>query len=254
MPGGGCSAPTYFFARSPPLVCSALLRGIPAGRGRSRALPSLRDLLPDDRRIRWLSISRFFLFGARDIWFVVALPVFLTDGLGWSSPEVGGALALWVITYGGFQALAPRWVGGARTRDDQETRPPGAARLTWWTAALLLPSLATGLALHLGASPAVSLSVGLLLFGWVFASDSAIHSFLIVAYADTDKVAMNVGFYYMANALGRLVGTLISGAFYGLGGQGLPGLTLAMLGTLLFVAVATLTCVPLRSAEADRAQ
>lgn len=230
------------------LVGAAL--ALPRAPGRSAALPTVRDLLPGDRRIRWLSISRFFLFGARDIWFVVALPVFLTDALGWTSAEVGGALALWVITYGGFQAMAPRWVGGARTRDDRETKPPGAGRLTWWTAALLAPSLATGAALHLGMAPAPSLAVGLLVFGWVFASDSAIHSFLIVAYADQDKVAMNVGFYYMANAMGRLAGTLISGVLYALGGQGLPGLTLAMVGALLFVALATVTCVPLRRAEA----
>ena len=72
-----------------------------------------------------------------------------------------------------------------------------------------------------GFDPALSLIIGLFAFGAVFAINSAVHSYLILAYSDHDKVAMNVGFYYMANAAGRLTGTVLSGLIYQT--QGLEG-------------------------------
>jgi len=65
-----------------------------------------------------------------------------------------------------------------------------------------------------GADAGVVLVAGLIAFGVVFALNSAVHSYLILVYAEGDKVAMNVGFYYMANAGGRLAGTILSGALY----------------------------------------
>ena len=73
---------------------------------------------------------------------------------------------------------------------------------------------AIAIALTAGLDPTTVLVVGLIVFGIVFALNSAVHSYLILAYADGDKVAMNVGFYYMANAGGRLVGTVLSGLLY----------------------------------------
>ena len=55
---------------------------------------------------------------------------------------------------------------------------------------------------------------GLLVFGVVFALNSALHSYLIVSYAKDDGVSLDVGFYYMSNAMGRLIGTLLSGWVY----------------------------------------
>ena len=77
------------------------------------------------------------------------------------------------------------------------------------------------LALQYGLDPALVLITGLVLFGAVFAINSAVHSYLILAYSDFDKVSMNVGFYYMANAGGRLTGTILSGLVYQT--QGLAG-------------------------------
>ena len=58
------------------------------------------------------------------------------------------------------------------------------------------------------------LIAGLYIFGFIFALNSSVHSYLILEYADNDKAAMNIGFYYMANAMGRLIGTLLSGLLY----------------------------------------
>jgi predicted MFS family arabinose efflux permease len=55
---------------------------------------------------------------------------------------------------------------------------------------------------------------GLMLFGALFAINSSLHSYLIVSYADEDGVSLDVGFYYMANAMGRLIGTVLSGWVY----------------------------------------
>ena len=226
------------------LVASFLL--LPAAAGRASKKVRLADLVSRDARVNWLSASRLFLFGARDIWFVLALPLFFSSVLGWTHAEVGGFLALWVIGYGGVQALAPTYVGGGRGAG----RPPPSARgLGLWTLALVLPLGGMLAALSLGASPAATLMAGLVLFAVVFATDSAIHSYLIVSYADADRIALSVGFYYMANAAGRLVGTVLSGALFQAAGQGMDGLLLCLAGSLLFVVISAALCVPLRAAE-----
>lgn len=214
---------------------------LPRAPGKALGGPRRRGLLSGDARLNRLSAARLFLFGARDVWFVVALPVFLSAELGWSHAGVGGFLALWVIGYGIVQASAPRVVGARRT--------PDARVLGLWTASLAVPLVVLSLALSLDAPPGVSLIVGLAVFGAVFAANSAIHSYLVVHYADRDRVAADVGFYYMANAAGRLVGTLLSGAVFGalLGRAGL----LACLGVSIgFVLVSALLCGPLARAEA----
>jgi predicted MFS family arabinose efflux permease len=170
-------------------------------------------ILSKSRDINRLSAARLFLFGSRDIWFVVALPVFLSASLGWSHAEVGGFLALWVIGYGAVQALAPNllniFLAGGTPRG--RTAGNGAFALAALTA-LIAIGVAAGL------PPWLTVVAGLALFGLIFAINSAVHSYLILAYTGPDDVALNVGFYYMANAAGRLIGTLLSGIVFQLAG------------------------------------
>ena len=194
--------------------------------GKSKKKPPLRSILSKSESINRLSAARFFLFGSRDIWFVVALPVFLADELGWTNQAVGGFLAVWVIGYGIVQSFAPRILGRGGTQVD-EIR----AAQHW---ALLLGGVTTLVALAVGFGVATTVAVvgGLIVFGVVFAMNSSLHSYLILAYSDDDDVALDVGFYYSANAAGRLVGTLLSGVLYLWG-----GLDLALWGSAIFVAI-----------------
>jgi len=189
---------------------------LPRELGKSKAKNKLSTLLSRDAGINRLSAARFFLFGARDIWFVVAVPVFLTASLGWSFTEVGTFLALWVIGYGAIQSIAPSvislWTRG-------QAPQAGTARVLAFLLTLAMALVPLGLVAGISA-PFVVLA-GLGLFGVVFALSSSVHSYLVLAYSDGDKVALNVGFYYMANAGGRLAGTLLSGIVYG--AAGLPG-------------------------------
>ena len=173
--------------------------------GKARATPKFRDMLSKSRAINILSAARLFLFGARDVWFVVALPVYLSSVFGWDFWLVGGFLASWVIGYGIVQSVAPR-ITGKRSGHV----PDGRAAFLWAASLAGLPAL---IALGLGAgwSAQVVLLGGLLLFGVLFAVNSSLHSYLIVSYAKEDGVSLDVGFYYMSNALGRLIGTLLSG-------------------------------------------
>ncbi|MGO0694058.1 organoarsenical effux MFS transporter ArsJ [Pseudomonas guariconensis] len=173
--------------------------------GKAKAKPKFRDLLSKSRAINLLSGARLFLFGARDVWFVVALPVYLSTAFGWDFWQVGGFLASWIIGYGIVQSLAPRLTGKARGHV-----PDGRAALAWATALAGVPAL-IALGLTAGAPAQVVLLGGLMLFGVLFAVNSSLHSYLIVSYAKEDVVSLDVGFYYMSNALGRLIGTLLSG-------------------------------------------
>ena len=94
---------------------------------------------------------------------------------------------------------------------------------------------------------------GLAVFGVLFAMNSSLHSYLIVSVADRDEVAADVGFYYMANAAGRLVGTLLSGAVFQAAGEGLEGLAACLVASLLLVAASRLLCAPLRRSEVGTA-
>jgi MFS family permease len=214
------------------LVGSLVL--LPQARGKAKSKVRLGELISKDARINWLSAARFFLFGSRDIWFVLAVPLFFREQLGWSFYGVGAFLAAWVIGYGFVQASAPAWVG-----------TPGGREIKRATASLVVPLGAILGGLWWGLDPAWTLLSGLALFGVVFAANSAIHSYLVVAYAERDKVSLAVGFYYMANAAGRLVGTLLSGALFQLAGQGTIGLMVCLLGSIIFVVAARALSQPL---------
>ena len=177
--------------------------------GKKKAKPKFSELFSKSRAINFLSAARLFLFAARDVWFVVALPVYLSTHLGWSFFFVGGFLALWVIAYGVVQSFAPYITGKKQGRV-----PDGTAAFVWAVALCGLPAL-IALALTYGTFSALSVIVlGLLSFGVLFAVNSSLHSYLIVSYAQEDGVSLDVGFYYMSNAMGRLLGTVLSGWVY----------------------------------------
>jgi predicted MFS family arabinose efflux permease len=192
------------------LVC---VLSLPGEMGKAKSKTKFKGLFSKSREINVLSAARFFLFGARDIWFVVGVPVFLSSQLGWSFAQVGSFLAAWVIGYGVIQSVAPSliraWTGG---RAPQGRAAQVLALLLAATTALIVVGLSAGY------PPAMVILVGLGAFGIVFAVNSSVHSYLILAYSDGDEVALDVGFYYMANAGGRLVGTLLSGILYQLSG------------------------------------
>lgn len=189
------------------LVWIGSILGLRRDMGRTRFKPKFRELLSKSPAINRLSAARLFLFGARDVWFVVALPVFLSSTLGWDFWQVGSFLALWVIGYGAVQALAP-WLTGRR----KGQAPDGRAVSAWGFALAVVPA---SIALSLGFGDASTVLIaGLALFGLLFAVNSALHSYLIVRYADEAGASLDVGFYYMANALGRLLGTVLSGGVF----------------------------------------
>ena len=190
--------------------------------GKSSFKPKFKDLLSKSRAINQLSAARMFLFGARDVWFVIALPLYLSSQFQWSHTEVGSFLALWVIGYGLVQSIAPLITGrgaghsagsAAGSGADQERLPDGNTALLWASLLCTIPLLIS-LALLYSSAPLLWLIGGLMLFGAVFAVNSSLHSYLIVSYAGRDGVSLDVGFYYMANAMGRLIGTLLSGWVY----------------------------------------
>lgn len=201
------------------LVLLAVALLLPEGLPKGRASAKFREVWSRNPAINRLSMARLFLFGARDVWFVVGIPVYFTatlTGRGVAAQDaffwVGGAMALWVILYGGVQALAPRLLGRPGLQR-------GTIQARRWVA--LLGIIPLGLALGaLVGGPFLTplLIVGLLGFGAVFAVNSSLHSYLILALSDKERVTMDVGFYYMSNAAGRLVGTLLSGLTMSLGG------------------------------------
>ncbi|MDR7089785.1 organoarsenical effux MFS transporter ArsJ [Cellvibrio fibrivorans] len=181
--------------------------------GKAKNKPKFSELFSKSRAINILSAARLFLFGARDVWFVVALPVFLSSQLGWDFWWVGGFLAAWVIGYGIVQSIAPLIIGKA------QGKVPGGGHAFLW--ALILTGIPAAIALGMSSTslPVTQVLIGgLLVFGAVFAINSSLHSYLIVNYAKSDGVSLDVGFYYMANALGRLIGTLLSGWVYQVAG------------------------------------
>jgi predicted MFS family arabinose efflux permease len=179
--------------------------------GKPDKAAKFRQMFSNNHAVNVLAAARIFLFAARDVWFVVGLPFYLYSVLGWSFWQAGILLAVWVIGYGAVQAAAPRFV---RSRaSDEGAEPDGRSALRLSLVLALCPA-AIAIALGAGVNGTVAIIVGLIPFGVVFAMNSAVHSYLILAYSDNDKVAMNVGFYYMANALGRLAGTVLSGVMY----------------------------------------
>jgi len=180
---------------------------LPPEIGRSKKKIKFTALFSKSPAINWLSVARIFLFGARDIWFVVGLPVFLSQ-LGWSFSGVGAFIAMWFVGYGTIQAFVPDIL---RSIGREKVDGPAAQH---WAFILLSAPLALIGALRAGLNSSISLMIGLAVFAILFAINSAVHSYLVLAYTDEDSVAVNVGFYYMANAGGRLLGTLLSGLIF----------------------------------------
>ena len=213
------------------LVITAIL--LPSGVGKMKSKPKFSQVFSKVPAINWLSAARFFLFGSRDVWFVVGLPVFLYDILKWDFMEVGAFLALWVIGYGFIQASAPKLIGRSH-----HGKGPGGGTARFWAFVLAIFPAGIALGLAWGWPADIVIITGLILFGVVFAINSAVHSYLILAYSSHDKVAMNVGFYYMANAGGRLAGTVLSGWAYQV--WGLEGCLWWSTGFVLAAAVLSL--------------
>ena len=167
-----------------------------------------KTLFSKSSQINRLSAARLFLFGARDIWFVVALPVYLQAHLAWSHLEVGTLLAIWIIIYGLVQSISPKI-----TRATSQKVPSGYSTFLWALPLIFITTLLSYYESSVGLSSEL-IVLALLIYGAFFAINSSIHSYLIIAYAKEDGVSLDVGFYYMANAAGRLIGTLLSGFLY----------------------------------------
>ncbi|TYK66932.1 organoarsenical effux MFS transporter ArsJ [Colwellia echini] len=202
--------------------------------GKASYKPKFTEIFSKSPAINTLSAARMFLFGARDVWFVVALPVYLAVTFDWDHWWVGTFMATWVIGYGIVQSIAPMFTGKSKGMV-----PSGKAAFMWASYLTLIPA-AIALALHYDFHIQISIIIGLLIFGAVFAVNSSLHSYLIVSYAGKDGVSMDVGFYYMANAMGRLIGTLLSGWVYQE-----HGLAACLWISSAFLAIATLLSVKL---------
>ncbi|KPP83923.1 MAG: hypothetical protein HLUCCA08_00280 [Rhodobacteraceae bacterium HLUCCA08] len=210
------------------VILVAVLVAMPTGLPRGRKGAKFSEVFSRSSNVNWLSAARVGLFGARDVWFVVGIPVYfyavLSDGTVAGNRAaffmIGSFMAVWIILYGAVQAAAPRLLGAAR-------RPEAAliaAARGWAWALAAVPAVLTLAALSAAAPQpwlTVTLVLGLLAFGAIFAVNSALHSYLILAFTRSERVTMDVGFYYMANAGGRLLGTVLSGLSYQLGGLAL---------------------------------
>lgn len=221
------------------------LTKLPRQLGKAKAAKTVKELFAKSRGVNLLAAARIFLFGARDVWFVIGLPVFLYAN-GWRFIEVGTFLAAWTIAYGVIQAVAPSVV--SRSSDGLSSEVP-AARL--WTGLLVIVPVVLAVLLTLPDiwRPDLVVAVGLVLFGAPFAVNSSLHSYLILAYAGSEKAAEDVGFYYAANAIGRLVGILLSGSLYQLG-----GMTACLAGSAVMLALCwAITFMLPASREPERA-
>ncbi|WP_018968633.1 organoarsenical effux MFS transporter ArsJ [Rubritalea marina] len=232
----GFDSALYILAAMLVAVLAASLIWVKGSFGQSKKKTKFTQLFSKSSAINRLSFARSFLFASRDVWFVVGLPIFLHDVLGWDFWQVGGFMAFWVIGYGFVQAFAPKITKSRSKNALTLSHTVHAAKV--WIFALCgicaLMALAVSYDFHL----TVTLIGGLCIFGFIFAINSSIHSYLILAYTDSDDVSLNVGFYYMANACGRLLGTLLSGAMYLL--AGLPACLWTAAGLTLVAAVSSL--------------
>jgi hypothetical protein len=241
----GFEAAVWAMAGVLAVILVAVVLFLPAGLpGRMKSDESWSGWRSKDLRVNRLSLARMFLFGARDVWFVVGIPVYfqavLSDGTAEGRREafflIGGFLALWIIAYGAVQAAAPRILGGRGQTEESIT-----AKAIFWAGLLVPIPFALALAALWAGAPApwltATLVAGLMLFGFVFAVNSAVHSYLILAFGDAARITRDVGFYYMANAAGRLIGTLLSGVSYQLGGLPLCLATAGVMAGLSWWAV-----------------
>jgi predicted MFS family arabinose efflux permease len=191
--------------------------------GRSTYKPKFKELISKSSTINALSAARLFLFGARDVWFVIAVPVYFQTVLGWGYEQVGAFMALWIILYGIVQSCTPLIVGDI----------VNPKKLENWALLLSMSPIVLILGLTLLSTQSWVLVVGLFVFGAIFAVNASLHSFMIVDLARADGVSLDVGFYYMANAMGRLLGTVLSGAIFQY-----YGLLACLLVSSLFILVA----------------
>jgi len=212
---GGLLLSLYGFSQAMVILASGLVIALiltkyllPKSNQQTQFKPKFSQLFSNSAPINWLSAARFFLFGARDIWFVVALPIYLSQQLGWQAQQIGSFFALWIIGYGIVQACTPRLIKLATHHT-----PNGQTAQRLASALLFIP-LILAIGLTQSQQPETLIIGGLALFAVFFALNSAVHSFLIVDWSQHDKIAMNIGFYYMANAGGRLTGTILSGLMY----------------------------------------
>lgn len=221
----GFQASLWIMAGLLALILVGVVFSLPPMMGKSKASKSAKELFAKNHGINLLAAARVVLFGARDVWFVVGVPVFLYAS-GWTFTMVGGFLAAWTIGYGLVQAMAPALV--RRSEDGLSNEVPAARH---WSAILALVTVVLCVLVWLDVSHLEWVVVsGLAAFGFAFAVNSSVHSYLVLAYAGSEKAAEDVGFYYAANALGRFIGTLFSGLLYQWG-----GLLYALIGSALML-------------------
>ncbi|WP_323768668.1 organoarsenical effux MFS transporter ArsJ [Marinovum sp.] len=233
------------------VILAGVVARMPAGLPMGRKDAKFREVISKNRDINWLSAARVFLFGARDVWFVVGIPIYfyavLSDGSEAGNRAaffmIGSFMAVWTILYGAVQAAAPRLLRAA-TRPEAEI----VALARHWVAGLLVVPAGLATLVWLAGDPTPWLTVvlvaGLLVFGALFAINSALHSYLVLAFTSAERVTMDVGFYYMANAAGRLLGTVMSGLAYQLGGVALCLAVAAGFIALSWAATAKLSAPP----------
>ncbi|MBD8511622.1 organoarsenical effux MFS transporter ArsJ [Photobacterium sp. WH24] len=221
------------------LVFVSSILTLKADMGKAKNKPKFAEMFSKSESVNILSAARMFLFGARDVWFVVALPVYLGSVFGWNHSAVGGFMAAWVMAYGFVQGFAPKLTGKA-----QGKVPDGQAATRW---ALLLAIITAGIAygVQIQWQPELVIVGGLMLFGAIFAINSSLHSYLIVSYAKDDGVSLDVGFYYMANAMGRLIGTVLSGWIFQI-----AGLSACLWVSFIFLVLTTLISLKLPKIQA----
>ena len=211
------------------VLCMSLL-WLDKDMGKAKNKAKFSHIFSNNRSINILSAARMFLFGSRDVWFVIALPVYLSSVFDWSHSETGGFMAIWVMGYGLVQGIAPKITGDAS----------GRSSAIGWAAALLAVSVLVAMGIQWQWHPQLTIVVGLLAFGAVFAINSSLHSYLIVSYAREDGASMDVGFYYMANAMGRLIGTILSGLMFQI-----DGLSICLWISSLFIALTVIISLAL---------
>ncbi|CED60819.1 Putative membrane protein [Moritella viscosa] len=204
--------------------------------GKAKNKPKFTEIFSKSSSINLLSAARLFLFGARDVWFVVALPVFLATSFNWDHWWVGSFMASWVIGYGMVQSIAPQFTG-------KSPSPRSAAR---WASYLATIPVLIAIAQHYQFYVQFSIIVGLLIFGGLFAINSSLHSYLIVSLASSDGVSMDVGFYYMANAMGRLIGTVLSGWVFQV-----YGLEMCLWISALFISLSAIIALKLKDSPTN---
>lgn len=221
------------------LILAAIWVFMPAGLPMGSKAAKFSSIWSSDTRVNRLSLARMFLFGARDVWFVVGIPVYFQMILSDGTPDgrrfafflIGGFMALWIIAYGAVQAAAPK-ILAAKGKSEGDI----IAKAIAWAGYLVPIPFALALAAWAAGAPALWLSLtivaGLLVFGFVFAINSSVHSYLILAFSKDERVSQDVGFYYMANAAGRLMGTLLSGVSYQFGGLPLCLATAGLMAAL----------------------